>query len=131
MDLGNIVHAADTTGLAVITTLQPITVVFTLPEDDILQLQKRQATGEPLEVDAYDRDLTQKLATGTVLAVDNQIDPTTGTVKIKAQFDNKNNELFPSQFVNARLLVNTVHDAVLAPSAAHSAQPPLPLLPMW
>ena len=123
VDLGNIVHATDTTGLAVITQLQPITVVFNLPEDDLTQIQQRIDTGQPLSVDAYDRDLTKKIATGTVLALDNEIDPTTGTVKIKAQFDNKDNALFPSQFVNARLLVNTVHHAILVPSAGIQHSP--------
>jgi multidrug efflux system membrane fusion protein len=123
VDLGNIVHSSDTTGLAVITQLQPITVVFTLPEDNIQQVEQRLSNGQPLAVEAYDRDLTKKLATGKVLALDNQVDPTTGTVKIKALFDNKNNELFPSQFVNASMLVNTVHDAVLVPSAAIQHSP--------
>jgi multidrug efflux system membrane fusion protein len=121
VDQGNIVHASDTTGLAVITQLQPITVVFTLPEDDIAQIQKH--TNQPMLVDAYDRDLTEKLASGKVLAIDNQIDPTTGTVRIKAQFDNENSELFPSQFVNARLLVNTVRNAVVVPSAGIQHSP--------
>jgi multidrug efflux system membrane fusion protein len=123
VDVGNIIHASDTAGLAVITQLQPITVVFTLPEDNIEQVQKRIADGEPLVVDAYDRDLTQKLATGTLLAIDNMIDPTTGTVKIKAQFDNKENELFPDQFVNARMLVNTIKNSVLVPTAAIQHSP--------
>ncbi len=123
VDLGNIVHATDTTGLAVITQLQPITVVFTLPEDNIEQIEKRMAGGQPLKVDAYDRDLTTKLASGNVLAIDTQVDPTTGTLKVKAQFDNKNMELFPNQFVNARMLVNTVHHAVLVPTAAIQHSP--------
>jgi membrane fusion protein, multidrug efflux system len=123
VDLGNIVHAADTTGLAVITQLQPITVVFTLPEDNIQQIQERMAHGQPLAVDAYDRDLSKKLASGKVLALDSQIDPTTGTLKIKAEFDNKNFELFPSQFVNARMLVNTIKGAVLVPTAAIQHSP--------
>jgi len=123
VDLGNIVHASDTTGLVVITQLQPITVVFTVAEDDIAQVQKRVASGLPLVVDAYDRDLVQKLAAGKVLAIDNQIDPTTGTVKIKAQFDNQDNALYPSQFVNARMLVNTITNAVLVPSAAIQHSP--------
>ena len=124
VDEGNIVHAADTTGLVVITQLQPITVVFTLPEDNLPQIQKRQAaTTQPLSVDAYDRDLTRKIASGTVLAMDNEIDPTTGTVKIKAQFDNQDRALFPNQFVNARMLVNTIENAVLVPSAAIQHSP--------
>ncbi len=123
VDLGNIVHATDTTGLAVIAQLQPITVVFNLPEDNLDQIQQRVASGQPLTVDAYDRDLTKKIATGSLLALDNEIDPTTGTVKLKAQFDNKDNTLFPSQFVNARLLVNTIHHAVLVPSAGIQHSP--------
>jgi multidrug efflux system membrane fusion protein len=123
VDLGNIVHAADTTGLVVLTQLQPITVVFTVAEDDIAQVQQRIANGQPIVVDAFDRDLVKKLATGKVIAVDNEIDPTTGTVKIKAQFDNKDNALYPSQFVNARMLVNTITDAVLVPSAAIQHSP--------
>jgi multidrug efflux system membrane fusion protein len=123
VDLGNIVHATDTTGLAVITQLQPITVVFTLPEDNIQQVQDRMARGEPLIVDAYNRDFSRKLATGKVQALDSEIDPTTGTVKVKAEFDNKNNELFPSQFVNARMLVNTIKGAVLVPTAAIQHSP--------
>jgi multidrug efflux system membrane fusion protein len=123
VDLGNIVHATDTTGLVVITQLQPITVVFNLPEDNLDQIQQRVASGQPLTVDAYDRDLTKKIATGTLLALDNEIDPTTGTVKLKAQFDNKDSTLFPSQFVNARFLVNTVRHAVLVPSAGIQHSP--------
>jgi multidrug efflux system membrane fusion protein len=123
VDLGNIVHATDTTGLAVIAQLQPISVVFNLPEDNLDQIQQRVASGQPLTVDAYDRDLTKKIATGSLLALDNEIDPTTGTVKLKAQFDNKDNTLFPSQFVNARLLVNTIHHAVLVPSAGIQHSP--------
>jgi multidrug efflux system membrane fusion protein len=124
VDLGNIVHATDTTGLVVITQLQPITVIFNLPEDDLQQIQQEQLeTGQPLAVDAYDRDLTKKLATGKLLAIDNEIDPTTGTVRIKAIFDNKDNALFPDQFVNARLLVGTLHNAVLVPAAAIQHSP--------
>ena len=118
VDPGNIVHAADTTGLVVITQLQPITIVFALPEDNIPKIIKKIATGAKLAVDAYDRDGKLKLASGELLAVDNQIDPTTGTAKFKAQFANKDNALFPNQFVNVRLLVELIHDATLAPSAA-------------
>jgi membrane fusion protein, multidrug efflux system len=123
VDLGNIVHASDTTGLLVITQLQPITVIFTVAEDNIDQVQKRINSGLAVPVDAYDRDLTQKIATGTLLAIDNEIDPTTGTVKIKAIFDNTDKALFPSAFVNARMLVNTIKNAVLVPSAAIQHSP--------
>ena len=123
VDEGNIIHASDTAGLVVITQLQPITVVFTVPEDNVEQVQRRIASGLPLAVDAYDRDLTRKLASGNVLAIDNQIDPSTGTVKIKALFDNKDNALYPSQFVNAQMLVNTISNAVLVPTAAVQQSP--------
>jgi multidrug efflux system membrane fusion protein len=118
VDVGNIVHAAGTTSLAVITQEQPITVVFTLVEDELEQLLRRMNTGQPVRVDAYDRNLTHRLARGTLLAVDSTIDPTTGTIKIKAQFDNKDNALYPSQFVNARVLVDTIRQAVLVPTPA-------------
>jgi multidrug efflux system membrane fusion protein len=118
VDIGNIVHASDTTGLVVITQLQPITVVFNLPEDNIAQIQKRVASGKPVAVDAYDRNLTHKLATGKLMAIDNQINQSTGTVAIKAIFDNKDDVLFPDQFVNARMLIDTVANAVLVPTAA-------------
>ena len=88
LDIGNIVHATDTTGLVVITQLQPIAVIFAIPEDDIPKVVKRMQSGEPLPVEAWDRDFTKKLATGKLLTFDNQIDPTTGTVKLKASFDN-------------------------------------------
>ncbi len=118
VDAGNIVHAADTAALVVIAQEQPITVVFTLAEDDLEQLRQRMNTGRPVPVDAYDRTLTHRLGRGTLLATDSEIDPTTGTIKIKAQFDNADHGLFPDQFVNARLLVDTVTGAVLVPSAA-------------
>ena len=118
VDLGNIVHASDTTPLVVINQVQPITVVFTLAEDELEQLQKRRQTGQPVRVDAYDRTTTHRLARGTLLALDSAIDPATLTIKAKAQFDNADNALYPSQAVNARLLVDTVKDAVLIPSLA-------------
>jgi membrane fusion protein, multidrug efflux system len=124
VDPGNIVHAADTNGLLVITQLQPITVVFTIPEDSLPQVQQQLRAGRRLEVDAYDRDMKRKLASGSLLTIDNQIDPTTGTVKLKAIFQNADDALFPNQFVNARLLVDTMRNAVLVPNAAiqHSPQ---------
>jgi multidrug efflux system membrane fusion protein len=123
VDKGNIVHASDTTGLVVITQLQPITMVFTISEDDIDKVQARLNTGLPMPVDAYNHDLTQKIASGKLLAIDNEIDPTTGTVKIKAIFDNQDKVLYPSQLVNARMLVNTIQNAVLVPSAAIQHSP--------
>ena len=118
VDPGNIIHATDANALVVITQLQPISVVFPIPEDSLPQVLDKLKSGAHLPVDAYDRDQKQKLATGTLLTVDNQIDPSTGTVKLKAVFPNPNNELFPNQFVNARLLVEVMRAAVVAPSAA-------------
>ena len=96
------VHASDAGGLLVVAQLQPISVVFTLPEDSIPRLMQKWHTGATLPVDAYNRDKTQKLASGRLANVDNQIDPTTGTLKLKAVFDNTENSLFPNQFVSAR-----------------------------
>ncbi|BCS52026.1 MdtA/MuxA family multidrug efflux RND transporter periplasmic adaptor subunit [Geobacter sp. SVR] len=118
VDAGNIVHAADANGLVVINQLQPSTVVFPIPEDNLPKVQAKLKTGTRLAVDAYDREQKQRLASGTLLTLDNQIDPTTGTVKLKALFPNLNNELFPNQFVNARLLVETLKDAIVVPAAA-------------
>jgi len=123
LDLGNIVHATDTTGLAVITQLQPIAVIFAIPEDDIPKVVKRMRSGQPLPVEAWDREFTKKLATGTLLTFDNQIDQNTGTVKLKASFDNPDYALFPSQFVNAQLLIDTVKNTVLVPTAAVQKSP--------
>lgn len=118
VDVGNIVHANDTSGMAVITQIQPITVVFTVTEDQISDVFRRPDHGAGLQVQAYNRDLTQVIATGKLLAIDNQVDPNTGTVKIKAEFDNKDNALFPGQFINAKLLVNTLKNVILIPAAA-------------
>ncbi len=118
VDPGNIVHATDTNGLVVITQLQPISVIFPIPEDSLPQVLARLKDGARLPVEAYDRELKQKLATGYLLTVDNQVDTTTGTVRFKAIFPNKGNELFPNQFVNARLLVEMKHDAVIVPASA-------------
>jgi multidrug efflux system membrane fusion protein len=118
IDLGNIIHANDTSGLALITQLQPISVVFTLPQDVIPQVMKRLSAGPAPEVEAFDRDLKNKLAAGTLLAIDNQVDPLSGTIRLKAQFPNENFSLFPNQFVNARLLVDTRKGATLVPNAA-------------
>jgi membrane fusion protein, multidrug efflux system len=123
VDVGNMVHAADANGLVVITQIQPITVVFTIPADQLPAVLHQMKAGRRLTVDAYDRDLKNKLATGSVLAIDNQIDATTGTVKIKAVFANDNRGLFANQFVNARLLVDTLKETVLVPTAAIQRSP--------
>jgi multidrug efflux system membrane fusion protein len=118
VDVGNIVHAADTTGLAVITQLQPIAVDFSIPEDNLPQVVKDTRKGQTLPVDAFDRDLKTQLATGTLETFDSQIDQTTGTIKLKAVFANDDYSLFPNQFVNVKVLVDTLHDALLVPAAA-------------
>jgi membrane fusion protein, multidrug efflux system len=118
VDPGNFVQTTDTTGLVVITQLQPITVVFTIPEDNIPAVLDKLKRGVRLPVEAYDRALQRRLATGYLLTVDNQIDVTTGTVRLKALFPNNDNALFPNQFVNARLLVETQHEATLIPTMA-------------
>jgi multidrug efflux system membrane fusion protein len=118
VDAGNIVHSSDASGLVVITQLQPITVVFTIPEDNLPEVMKRLRSGDKLAVDAFDRGQTTKLASGELLTVDNQIDPTTGTVKLKAQFANDDNRLFPQQFVNIRMLLDVRRDAIVIPAAA-------------
>ena len=118
VDPGNIVHATDANGLVVITQLQPTTVIFPIPEDSLPQVLAKLKTGERLPVDAYDREMKQRLAVGSLLTVDNQIDPTTGTVRLKAIFLNERNELFPNQFVNARLLVEVRRGATVIPAPA-------------
>jgi multidrug efflux system membrane fusion protein len=118
VDPGNVVQASGTTTLAVITQIQPITVIFTSPEDNLSQIQPRLSQHAKLPVDAYDRAALKKIAAGTLLTLDNQIDTTTGTVKARAIFDNKDSSLFPNEFVNARLLVNTLQNAVLIPNSA-------------
>jgi membrane fusion protein, multidrug efflux system len=118
VDPGNLAVASSATPLLVITQLQPITVVFTIPEDDVGKLQKQMAHGKPLEVDAFDRSQLTNLATGTLQSTDNQIDTTTGTLKLRAVFANKDNALFPNLFVNARLLLTTLQNVVLIPSSA-------------
>ncbi|GFO70475.1 multidrug transporter [Geomonas limicola] len=118
VDPGNMVHASDTNGLVLITQLQPSAVLFPIPEDSLPPVLAKLKTGAKLGVAAYDREQKQKLADGTLLTVDNQIDPTTGTVRLKALFPNLNNELFPNQFVNARLLLEVKRQAVLVGSSA-------------
>jgi membrane fusion protein, multidrug efflux system len=118
VDPGNIVHATDTNGLVVITQIDPITVIFTLAEDQLPVVLQKMHAGQMLEVDAWDRGMTKKLAQGTLTTVDNQIDQTTGTVRLRSTFDNKDNVLFPYQFVNARLLVQQKTGVVLLNQAA-------------
>jgi len=118
VDMGNIVHAADTTGLLVITQLQPIAVIFALPQDQLSQVLSKLHSGTQLPVDAYDRDDVTKIATGKLLTIDNQIDTTTGTYKLKSEFSNEKNSLFPNQFVNVHLLVDTKHNVTIVPSTA-------------
>jgi len=118
VDPGNIVHAADTGGIVVITQLQPVAVVFTLPEDSIPAVLDKLERGGRMEVDAYDREQRRKLSSGTLLTIDNQVDPTTGTVRLKATFANTDNRLFASQFVNVRLLLDVKRGATVIPAAA-------------
>jgi membrane fusion protein, multidrug efflux system len=123
VDRGNIVHASDTTGLATITQLQPIAVIFNLAQDFLPEVMKRYRAGQTLLVEAWDRDLRTKIATGKLLTVDNAIDMATGTARFKAEFPNEDDALFPNQFVNARLLVDTKHGVVIVPSAAVQHSP--------
>jgi membrane fusion protein, multidrug efflux system len=118
VDPGNIVHANDTTGLLVVTQLQPIAVIFTLPEDQLPEVLKRTRGGSRLAVEAFDRAASTHLASGSLLTVDNQIDTTTGTVKAKAVFDNRDGALFPNQFVNVRLVLQEKQNAVVIPASA-------------
>ena len=120
VDEGNVVRSGDTNGLVVITQQQPITVVFTLPQDSLPVVMKRMQSGARIPVEALDRDQNQKtpLANGVLLTVDNQIDTTTGTVRLKAQFSNDDGRLFPNQFVNVRMLIDVRRDATTVPSAA-------------
>jgi membrane fusion protein, multidrug efflux system len=124
VDPGNVVQSTGTTTLVVITEVQPITVVFTIAEDSLPQVQAQTRHGKRLEVDAYDRAQLTKIATGKLLTLDNQIDTTTGTVKLRALYDNKNDALFPNQFVNTSLLVNTLQGVTLIPTSAiqHNGQ---------
>ncbi|HEV7475806.1 MAG TPA: MdtA/MuxA family multidrug efflux RND transporter periplasmic adaptor subunit [Pyrinomonadaceae bacterium] len=118
VDPGNIVHASDTNGMLVITQLQPISVLFSVAEDYLPQVQQQLRRGSRLPVDAFDRAQQKKISSGTLLTFDNEIDTTTGTIKLKAIFPNHDNALFPNQFVNARLLVSTERGLVLIPTAA-------------
>jgi multidrug efflux system membrane fusion protein len=118
VDPGNLATASSSTPLAVVTQIPPITVVFTIPEDNVSQLEQQMQHGKALTVDALDRSNEAKLDSGSLEATDNQIDTTTGTLKLRALFQNKTNALFPNQFVNARLLLNTLENVVLIPSSA-------------
>jgi membrane fusion protein, multidrug efflux system len=118
VDPGNIVHAADTNGMLVITQIQPISVIFTVGEDQLPPVLQKIRAHQRLPVDAWDRELKNKLATGTLFTVDNEIDQTTGTLKLRAIFNNQNSALFPNQFVNARLLQQEKQGVTLLPSAA-------------
>jgi multidrug efflux system membrane fusion protein len=118
VDPGNIVHAADTNGMLVITQLQPISVVFSVAEDYLQQIVRQLRHGNRLAVDAFDRSQQKKISSGALLTFDNQIDTTTGTIKLKATFFNNDDALFPNQFVNARLLVSTQRGVILIPTAA-------------
>ena len=124
VDPGNIVHASDANPLVIITKLQPINVIFSVAEDYLPQIQHQFKTGRPLKVDALDRAQQKKIASGILQTLDNQIDTTTGTLKLKALFTNEDEVLFPNQFVNARLLVDTHRDVVLLPNQViqHNAQ---------
>ncbi len=118
VDGGNIVQTTDATGLVVITQMNPISAIFTISEDQLPVVIQKMAAGQALEVDAYDRDAKTKLAQGSLTTLDNQIDPTTGTLKLRATFDNAKGTLFPNQFVNARLLVQEKLGVTLVPTAA-------------
>jgi multidrug efflux system membrane fusion protein len=118
VDPGNIVHASDAGGVITIAQLQPIAVLFTIPEDSLPQVVQKLRAGIHLPADAYNRDNSKKLASGTLVTLDNQIDNTTGTSKLKAVFDNKDNSLFPQQFVNIRLLVDTLTNQLVVPNVA-------------
>lgn len=118
VDVGNFVSAGQTTGIVVVTQLEPMSVIFAVPEDNVDSIVSRMNSGANLAVTAYDRNQTAKIATGRLSAVDSQIDTTTGTVNMRALFDNKDGALFPNQFVNIRLLVRTLHGQTVVPAAA-------------
>ena len=118
VDVGNIVHANDQNPVVVITQLEPITAVFTIPEDELPPVMKKLKAGEQLQAEAYDRADQNQIASGSLLSTDNQIDPNTGTVRLKAVFQNTDGVLFPNQFVNVHLLLDVKHGAIIAPVAA-------------
>ncbi len=118
VDPGNIIHASDANGLVVITQIEPMSVIFSLSEDDLPAVLEKTRKGASLKAEAWDREFKHRLATGILQTVDNEIDPTTGTVKLRANFDNRDSALFPNQFVNVRLLVEEKHDVNLLNTAA-------------
>ena len=118
VDVGNIVSAGQSTGIVVVTQLTPISAIFTVPEDNISQVMARSSSGAELAIDAFDRSQTTKIASGKLATIDNVVDPTTGTVKLRAMFDNNDGKLFPSQFINIRLLVDTLQHQTVIPVAA-------------
>ena len=128
VDPGNIIQTTDTTGVAVMTREQPITVIFPIPEESLQPVLKKFKTGETLQVEAYDRAQTHRIATGHLLAPDNQIDTTTGTDRLKAVFDNNDYALFPNQFVNASLLMDTLRGVTVVPSATVQRSPKGPFV---
>jgi multidrug efflux system membrane fusion protein len=128
IDPGNIVHATDANGLVLITQLQPIAVLFSLPQDQLPQVNAKLRAGVQLTVEAFNRDNTEKIATGKLLTIDNQIDTTTGTYRLKSVFNNSDNSLFPNQFVNVRLFVDTKHDLTIVPSPAIQRGPQGPFV---
>lgn len=123
VDKGNYVTAGQSGGLAILTQMQPISVIFTLPQDQLPEVADQLRAGKPLQVDAWNSTNTQKIATGSVSSLDSQIDTATGTVRLRAIFPNEDEHLFPNQFVNARLLVKTLHDAIIVPSNALQTGP--------
>ena len=118
VDIGNIVQAGQSNGIVVVTSLDPMSVLFTIPEDSVSKVVSRVNGGATLPVDVYDRSQTVKITSGNLSAVDTVVDPTTGSVKLRAMFDNKDNKLFPAQFVNAKLFVDTLHNVTIVPVAA-------------
>ncbi len=123
VDQGNMVHATDANGLAILAVEQPISVLFTIGQDDIPDVLLHMRSGPALTVDAFSRDLTHHLAQGALAAIDNQVDPGSGTVRLRANFDNRDGQLFPNQFVNVKLLIETRRGVVLAPNAAIQLAP--------
>jgi multidrug efflux system membrane fusion protein len=118
VDIGNLIHPSDANGIAVITQLRPISVLFAIPQDALPQVLKRFKSNEPMAVEAYDRDGRALLATGRLVTIDNQIDPSTGTVKLRAEFPNTDEMLFPNQFVNVQLIADQIQGATVVPTAA-------------
>ena len=118
VDAGNYVQTATNSMIAVITQLQPITVIFPVPEDDLPNIMPQVTAGTPMQVEIYDNANVTRLGVGELMTADNEIDTTTGMVKMRAKFDNSDNKLFPNQFVDAHLLIKTLHNVMTAPNAA-------------